>query len=311
MRTELQRAHYALGGFHTTGWCVEASTDDAGPLLLLHGFGDNAGTWLPMLEERVLAGYPVTAVDLPGFGTGDDLDPDRPVLDQLDEFVAAAVTGLAVRHGRPVTVVGNSLGGALALRVAVRQPADVARVVAVAPAGAALSTWVSWVGASAALGWAAAIPLPARVLRTSMAAFYSLTVPGRPRWSGRQAARTFAAAYDRKHVSGAARTARRLLPELRTPVDLDGVRCPVLLVFAGRDRLVPLRAGDAMAAALPDAQHVVMPDAGHCVQAEEPAALAAMVAAFDRGERVAGGATEPVSDARGRPRAPATAGRRG
>lgn len=310
MRTELHRVHCAHGGFHTTGWAADDPTDDAGAILLLHGFGDNASTWLPMLDEPELAGRTVSAVDLPGFGTGDDLDADLPVLDQLDEFVAAAVTELALRTGGPVTVVGNSLGGALALRVALRQPDDVARVVAVAPAGEELATWVSWVGASAALGWAAAIPLPARVLRTSMAAFYSLTVPGRPRWSHRQAARAFAACYDRRHLTGAARTARRLLPELRTPVQLSDVRCPVLLVLAGRDRLVPLRAGQAMADSLPDAELVVLPGTGHCVQAEEPALLAGLVARFDCAG-TARAAVGDVSDARGRRRAPVTAGRPG
>lgn len=310
MRPDLTRVHCALGGWHSMGWSAEDLEDDGSALLLLHGFGDHADTWLPLLARPELAGRTVLAVDLPGFGTGDDLDPDLPVMGQLDDFVASAVTDLVLRTGRPVTVVGNSLGGALALRAAVRQPDDVAAVVAICPAGEVLSTWLRWVGASTALGWAAALPLPAPLLRTGVAAFYSLAVPARPRWAGRSAARAFAATWDRRHVSSAARTARRLLPELGTPVDLSGVTCPVLLVFAGHDRLVPLRAGAAMADSLPNAQHVVLPDAGHCVQAEHPARLAAMLAAFERGETVR--AAAPLSAAAPRPaRAPASAGRRG
>src|SRR5881227_3852635 len=89
------------------------------PFVLLHGFADSADTWRLVLDRLARENRAALALDLPGFGTAARLDPGRPVLDQLDEFTREAVTAAAAEHGPPI-LVGNSLGGALALRAAER-----------------------------------------------------------------------------------------------------------------------------------------------------------------------------------------------
>lgn len=46
-------------------------------LLLLHGFSDQADTWLPLLQELGVSGRRAVAVDLPGFGQSRPLKPGR------------------------------------------------------------------------------------------------------------------------------------------------------------------------------------------------------------------------------------------
>lgn len=85
------------------------------PYVLVHGFADDATTWQPLVAH--LADGPVHAWDLPGHGarTGADdmLDRDDAVAELHDRIGALA---------RPVTLVGHSLGGYLALLATITRP---------------------------------------------------------------------------------------------------------------------------------------------------------------------------------------------
>ena len=100
---------------------------------MVHGFGDTSDTWRLLRGECARRGHYTSAIDLPGFRRGVPLQPG-PVLPQLDAFVAAAARRLREREGA-VVLVGNSLGGTLALRAAAAGEADA--VVALAPASVA------------------------------------------------------------------------------------------------------------------------------------------------------------------------------
>ena len=63
--------------------------EGAGPgIVLLHGWGDSADTWRPLLAELAMSGRRAIAVDLPGFGEASRLAPGA-ILPQLDDFAAA------------------------------------------------------------------------------------------------------------------------------------------------------------------------------------------------------------------------------
>ena len=94
-----------------------SSNGEGVPTVLLHGWLDNADTWLAVLDRLSVAGRPAIAYDLPGFGTAPPLDAGS-VLDQLVDFAAEAVELAAERSGGKVVVAGNSLGGWVALRLA-------------------------------------------------------------------------------------------------------------------------------------------------------------------------------------------------
>src|SRR5919107_3346252 len=77
-------------------------------IVLLHGWGDAADVWLPVLAELSARERRAIAVDLPGFGRATALKPGA-VLPQLDAFAAELVRGWS--EGEPVVVAGSSLGG--------------------------------------------------------------------------------------------------------------------------------------------------------------------------------------------------------
>src|SRR3954465_12564638 len=86
--------------------------DGRGPgIVLLHGWGDSADTWRPLLAELAASGRRAIAVDLPGFGHATRLAKGA-LMPQLDGFATELVETWG--DGRPVVVAGTSLGGCLA-----------------------------------------------------------------------------------------------------------------------------------------------------------------------------------------------------
>lgn len=112
-----------FAGYETRVLELEGRGD---PIVLLHGWSDSADTWRCVLAQLGREERRAVAVDLPGFGTANAL-ADGPMLPQLDAFAAAALSYARAgrsrggrRRAAAGVVVGNSLGGCVALRLAER-----------------------------------------------------------------------------------------------------------------------------------------------------------------------------------------------
>ena len=123
---------------HTASWAATAG-DDGHPLVCVHGLGGSHLNWA--LAGPLLAGLPgvadrVWAPDLPGFGLTAPTSADGGVrgatlAENLDLLVGYLGT---VSPDRPVVLMGNSMGGLLALLLAARHPELVAGLVLINPA---------------------------------------------------------------------------------------------------------------------------------------------------------------------------------
>lgn len=99
------------------------------PILLLHGFGGDSQTWTLLASPLGRQGRKVVAPDLPAHGA---TDFDETTLDAMADAIVVFIDRLGLGGAE---LVGHSLGGAVAMRVARRLGERVGRVTLIAPAG--------------------------------------------------------------------------------------------------------------------------------------------------------------------------------
>lgn len=236
------------------------------PVVLLHGVGADAQIWRPVVG-RMRRARRLLFPDLPGFGAspaiggGFDL---REVADVLGEALAAAA-------GEPFDLVGNSLGGAVALVLARRHPQLVERLVLIAPAGfspfpRALAEPVGRLAPAALAG--------RRILGTPLA---GSGLARRVMLWGTVADAAELSADDVRLMLGASRRSSRIAAAVSAVLaadlldQLEGLGRPPGLMWGERDRVVPLSTLAAIVAACPGARVEIIPRAGHVPQLERPA----------------------------------------
>ena len=107
---------------------ARAGDPDAQPVVMLHGLGGTKGSFLPTVAA-LADSYRTLAIDLPGFG-----DSVKPVGAAYDpRFFAKAVCGFLDACGiESAHLIGNSMGGRVALEVGFRHPERVDRIVGLA-----------------------------------------------------------------------------------------------------------------------------------------------------------------------------------
>ncbi len=111
--------------------CRDWGTGTAhGPrLVLLHGLAGDVQSWAQLAAALARSGRHATAIDLPGHGGTGIEAPD------LDTVVSVVTAFLDTLDGEPVELVGHSLGGAVAARVARATPSRVRHLTLLAPSG--------------------------------------------------------------------------------------------------------------------------------------------------------------------------------
>jgi pimeloyl-ACP methyl ester carboxylesterase len=250
------------------------------PLVLFHGFSDSADTWRATMANLGRLDRRAVAVDLPGFGKASPLKPGK-VLPQLDRF-GEAVLRYAAPDGGGV-VVGNSLGGCVALRLAERDELGLAGIVPVAPAGLDMARWLRIIEAHPIIQGIlrSPLPIPEPLLRAAVAEVYKRVAFHRPRSVDGQAIRAFTSHFaDPRDVARYLSTGRSLLPELKDPFRLERIGCAVLVVWGDRDRMVLAKGAQRVLDAVPGARLELLDECGHCPQIERPERLSEMLLDF-------------------------------
>ncbi len=242
---------------------------DPVPLVMIHGTSASLHTWEAWATE-LAATRRVISFDLPGFG----LTGPNAANDYSDAYYVGFVRALLQKLGvEKAVVAGNSLGGEIAWQLALADPARVAGLVLVDAAGHDFVPEVLPAGFRVAripvlrelMRWV----LPRRTIEDSVRAVY-----GDP-------SRVTAALVDRYYEltlrEGNRVALMRRMDQLAPgPVErLPEIKVPTLVLWGGRDRLIPPRWGEAFHHAIAGSRLVVFPDLGHVPQEEDPAATLA------------------------------------
>jgi pimeloyl-ACP methyl ester carboxylesterase len=263
------------------------------PVLLLHGLGATKGSFLPTVAA-LSGSFRTIAVDLPGFG-----DSFKPLgAPYHAPFFARAVVDLmdALGLGR-ADVVGNSMGGRVALEIGLRYPERVGRLVLLAPSLAwrRERPWAPLVRVmNPHLGLVQITP------RWVVEAIVHRMIPAAENSWIRAGVDEFLRAYltPRGRVALYAAARQIYLEEPHGSkgfwTRLAGLAAPALFIWGKHDGLVPLAFAAHVKSTLPSARHVEL-DCGHVPQIERPAETHAAIAVFlsgHDGARPEGGAYE-------------------
>ena len=101
--------------------------------VLLHGIGSASGSWLLQLEAAQASQTAgLLAWDAPGYSASSPVAAKQPDADDYADKLWAWLDALGIDY--PIALVGHSLGALMATRAAVQRPAQVARLVLLAPA---------------------------------------------------------------------------------------------------------------------------------------------------------------------------------
>jgi pimeloyl-ACP methyl ester carboxylesterase len=232
-------------------------------LVLIHGAGEDARIWERQIA-RFAAAHRVLAVDLPGRRTRRDEPPFEAHADNAAD-VAAQMTRAGIERG---IVVGHSMGGAVALMMALEHAERGATLVLVAT-GARLKMHPDFLDkARRRAGGVDADGGPLVPIERTVAAG---TAARDVQWIAERAmsappATTYAdfRANDRFDVMAR----------------LGGITAPTLVIGAEEDRMAPPKFSEFLAARIPGARLVILPACGHYPQVEQQAAFDRALAEF-------------------------------
>ena len=251
-----------------------------GPTVLaVHGLGATKGSFLPTVAALASAGFRVIALDQPGFG-----DSDKPIGARYDAryFSDAVVDLLDALELDRAHLVGNSLGGRVALEVAFRHPDRVGGLGLLAPALAwrRERPWLPLVRlARPELGLVQLAPRP-----VVEAVIHRMIPNAEQGWTAAgvdEFLRAYLTPAGRAALYAAGRNIYLDEPygEKGFWTRLESLQADALFVWGRRDRLVPIAFARHVREALPRARHLEL-DCGHVPQIEMPRQTHAALAAF-------------------------------
>jgi pimeloyl-ACP methyl ester carboxylesterase len=272
----LQDRYVKVGNINTRFWTAGTT----GPsILMIHGLGGSVEFWQPNVGALGET-HRVYALDLPGFGRS-----DKPAAPYSIPYFTRFVTDFLTSQGVERThLVGNSLGGAIALAVAASRPDMVGRLVLVDPVGFGTAVHMMLRTVSLPL-------LGERVMRPSRKgienmlktlfldpltvtqemtdnSFEIASLPGSG-WSFVTTARSLFGFW------GTKRNVRESAID-----NARSLRCPSLIIWGKQDKILPATQARSAVKVIPNATLQLFDSSGHCPQLEQPAEFNSTVLRF-------------------------------
>ncbi len=255
-----------------------------GPVyLLVHGIGGSKADWQAVAARLSATGQHFITLDLPGHGSSAKGKGDYS-LGAMASVLRDLLDHLGHEHA---VIVGHSLGGGVALQFTYQFPGRCNGLILVCSGGLGTETPT----------WLRAATLPGS--RVVFAAIGSDTTTNSLLWTCRQLARV---GIEPQMLNpqivaklaefGDPETRTAFLATLRSVVDVSGQRVtalgklaalndlPVLLIWGGRDPVIPLKHGEHAAEILPNSELVVFPRIGHEPHVEDPGRFAQLLRDF-------------------------------
>ncbi|CAI9000796.1 4,5:9,10-diseco-3-hydroxy-5,9, 17-trioxoandrosta-1(10),2-diene-4-oate hydrolase [Pseudomonas serbica] len=234
--------------------------EGAGPVVLwLHGSGPGASGFSNFkgnYPQLVAAGYRNIVLDLPGFGRSDKPEDVQYNLEFFVDCVAAFLESVGVRR---CTLLGNSLGGAIALGLALRLPQLAQSLILLAPGGVEeRETYFKMEGIVRMVSLFSAGPIGMEEMRSMMSLqlFDASILPE---------------SLLQERVAVAVTQPKNLFSTMMVPnmeARLGEIQCPILGFWGSNDHFNPISGAQRIIDGTPNARFIVLNRCGHWVQVE-------------------------------------------
>lgn len=235
---------------------------DAGsgqPVIFLHGAGAGASGYSNFKGNYpafAAAGFRAIVPDMPGYGLS-----TKPDLDQYDlDLFVRGINGLVDTLGlRDIVLLGNSLGGAVALGYALAYPDDVSRLILMAPGGVeSLDTYLAMPG----------IANMFEVYRSGQGGVEAMRAVMRMQLFDPSQLTDDILAERAPIAAMQTQAARSILKVPDMTAQLPGLRCPVLGFWGMDDQFNPVSGASKLMTGCPNVRVVLVNRCGHWVQVE-------------------------------------------
>lgn len=256
---------------------------DGAPIIFLHGLMDSTYSWTKNIDVLAQT-HRVWAIDLIGFGFSSRMTARRYSLKYSARIVREFMNAQKIERA---TLVGHSLGGAVALQTAHDFPERVDRLVLIAP-GTYLFEQIP-----AVANWAARMPGVPRALASISTTSPRIRIASFRHALGNPAfmddAQT-SALVQTTQVKGSTDALVAMAASPRgsdLPAGLTKIVSPTLIIHGDKDNAVPVRHAERHARALPNARTVILEGAGHIPHIERPEQVNQLILDFLRENHVA------------------------
>lgn len=262
----------------------EGPRHDPLPIVLIHGTSASLHTWQGW-AAGLRAQRRVISFDLPAFGLTGPFSGAYAAQTYSGDAYARFVIDLLDALKVPRAVLGgNSLGGEVAWRVASLAPQRVERLILVDSAGYPFEPQSVPIGFMLArlpvLNRLTQWVLPRGVVESSVRNVYGDPSKVSPALVDRYFELTLREGNRRALVQRLTAQGADAERYDENRVRMKALRLPVLVLWGGRDRLIPLSVGRQIAADLPGSRLVVFDTLGHVPHEEDPAATLVPVREF-------------------------------
>lgn len=235
------------------------------PLLLLHGATIGWGQWYANIRE-LANHFTVYALDLPGSGRSSAVDFRTADLTEL--FIKPIEEFIKSKNLNPVSIIGHSIGGWIAMKLAIRIPSKIKRLILVDPIG--FTDQIPWhqriVGIYPVANLLSRTAL--KPTKKNMEKFLMSVLYGQPKISSDYVSyfhsniRRTKTSHPILFINGMM-SGLHMRPELVLTKDIPNIKCPVLLVAGINDPIVSIEQVKKAKQLLPTAQLVTFDKTGH------------------------------------------------
>ena len=240
-------------------YAFQSDRGDTPPVVLIHGAGGTHLFW--PAEVRRLSGHSIYALDLPGHGKSAQLDGQQTI----GGYARCILDWLAALGLHRAVFIGHSMGGAIALALAIHHP-DRVLGLGLVDTGARMAVNPQLLEYASR---AATVHKAIEALVTF--SFSSHAAPRLVELGGQRLNETRSSVLHGDLLA---------CNTFDVTEQVGEVRLPTLVVCGAEDRMTPLRQSQFLASAIPAARLEVIPQAGHMAMLEQPQAVAKVLAAF-------------------------------